>query len=64
MTYVTTSKKEMAETIKWHPREKINCLITTTLMRHASFQWRVIFLYVHLIIHHFLRAFLYFKALP
>lgn len=37
MTYVKTSQKEMAETIKWHPRKKINCL-THHLQWHAQLQ--------------------------
>lgn len=37
MTYVKTSQKEMAKTIKWHPRKKINCL-TLHLEWHARLQ--------------------------
>lgn len=26
MYHVETAQKEMVETVKWHPRKKINCL--------------------------------------
>lgn len=38
MTYVKTSQKEVAQTIKWHPRKKINCLIDFIFKWHAFFR--------------------------
>lgn len=36
MTNVKTSQKEMAQTIKWHPRKKINRLMYIFSMVHLK----------------------------
>lgn len=56
MTYVKASQKEVAQTIKRHPREKINCL-TDFIFKWHAFLGRVIFLWIQYVYPSFLKGF-------
>ena len=43
MTYIKTSQKEMAETIKGRPRKKINCLTYSFQVARLTKKGRALF---------------------